>query len=373
MSKTIVISAVNLNKGGTLTILQGCLSYLSKLGLDSDYKIIAIVNNRKLADFGNIEYFEFSWPKKMWLNRIFFEYIYSRIISSRLKHVDLWLSLHDTTPYVKANTRAVYCHNPFAFYKSNLRELFFTPKIVLFSWFSKYIYKINQNSNDYIIVQQKWFKDAMIDMFNINKNKLILAPPPPAQIVSLNNKVKIESSIYSFIFASSPNSHKNFECICQASELLNRKGLQTKFKVVITVKGDENAYAAWLYKNWGIKYSNLYFDGFLNKDSLFELYSNSDCLIFPSKVETWGLPISEFALYKKPMLLANLPYAHETAAGAKLVSYFNPESAEELAQKMEDLINGNISILNEQPQIKYEEPLANDWEELFKILLKDDN
>src|SRR5690606_16906317 len=169
----------------------------------------------------------------------------------------------------------------------------------------------------------------------------------------------------------SPNSHKNFEVICKAAEILDGKGI-LNFRVCITVSGIENKYAKWLLNNWG-HLRTIDFIGFQKKENLINFYERSHCLIFPSKVETWGLPISEFALYAKPMLLADLPYAHETAAGAKLVSYFNPDSAEELAQKMEDLINGNTSILNEQSQIKYEEPVAKDWEELFKVLLKDDN
>lgn len=370
MKKTIVISAVNLVHGGTLTILKDCLEYLSVFANRGDYKIIAIVYDKNLAKFNNIEYLEYKWPKKMWIYRLYFEYIYLKSVSKKIGKIDLWLSLHDTTPNVTAYKRAVYCHNPFAFYKSNLRELFFTPKIVLFSWFSKYIYKFNQNHNDYIVVQQKWFRDAMVDMFKIKLNRLLIAPPPPSLSFSLHREMAVDNNVFTFIFASSPNSHKNFECICKASQILNNNGYQSKFRLLITVKGDENAYATWLYKNWGARNSNIYFKGFLSKMALSELYSLSDCLIFPSKVETWGLPISEFALYNKPMLLADLPYAHETAAGANLVCYFNPQSAEDLAQKMEDLINGNTSILNAQPKIKYDEPVAKDWEELFEILLK---
>lgn len=36
--KTIVVSAVSLRKGGTLTILQDCLCYLSALAADGNYR-----------------------------------------------------------------------------------------------------------------------------------------------------------------------------------------------------------------------------------------------------------------------------------------------------------------------------------------------
>ncbi|WP_250854924.1 hypothetical protein [Escherichia coli] len=34
-------------------------------------------------------------------------------------------------------------------------------------------------------------------------------------------------------------------------------------------------------------------------------------MCFPSKLETWGLPLSEAKTYKKWIFAADLPYAHE--------------------------------------------------------------
>lgn len=363
---TIVISAVNLVEAGTLAILRDCLQYLSSLAKDENYHIIAIVYDKDLVYFPNIEYIESQWPKKRWINRLWYEYISLKRISKQLSPVYLWFSLHDTSPSVIAERRAVYCHNSYSFYKWKLHDLIFAPKIALFAIFTKYIYKTNIHHNIYLVVQQEWFRNAMSIMFQINKSNIVVARPSKteAQILMPRNQF----DLFTFIFAGSPNSHKNFEIICQAAKLLEAKGIDN-FRVCITVKGDENKYAKWLYNQWG-RLKTIDFIGFQKKEDLFSYYQKSHCLIFPSKVETWGLPISEFALYNKPMLLADLPYAHETAAGANLVCYFNPQSAEELAQKMEDLINGNTSILNAQPKIKYDEPVAKDWEELFEILLK---
>src|SRR5690606_38485795 len=368
MKKTIVISAVNLNHGGTLTILRDCLQFLSIFSVENNYKIVAIVFDKNLAFYPNIEYIETKWPKKRWLNRLWFEYISMKRISKKLGPVYLWFSLHDTSPYVLATNQAVYCHSPFLFYKANFKELFLTPKIFAFSLFTRYIYRTNIKSNNYIVVQQEWIRNKMSKIYNLNLSKIVVALPNSNKEILYTDSKKFNS--YTFVYASSPNTHKNFEVLCEAVYILNYKRKIDNFKLSITVKGDENNYAKFLFNNWAHKCPNINFIGFLNQSELYNLYNNSDCLVFPSKIETWGLPISEFSQFNKPMLLADLPYAHETAAGAKLVCYFNPESAEELAQKMEDLITGNTSILNEQPQIKYDEPVAKDWEELFEILLK---
>ena len=42
--KTIVVSAVNIRKGGTLTILRNCLEYLSGLAQSGNYRVVALVH-----------------------------------------------------------------------------------------------------------------------------------------------------------------------------------------------------------------------------------------------------------------------------------------------------------------------------------------
>ena len=48
--KQIVISAVNLRKGGTLTILRQCLAFLSEWAPGAGYEVVALVHRQELAD-----------------------------------------------------------------------------------------------------------------------------------------------------------------------------------------------------------------------------------------------------------------------------------------------------------------------------------
>lgn len=367
--KTIVVSAVNLNVGGTLTILRDCLQYLSEFAEKENCRVVALVYKRELADYPNIEYIEMQWPKKAWMMRLWCEYVTMRKLSQRLSPVSLWLSLHDTTPNVKAERRAVYCHNPFPFYRWKMREWIFSPKVVLFSLFSKYAYQINIHQNAHVIVQQQWLRREFVRLFHLDEKEIIVAAPEHKPITQRVME-KHRSKEYSFLFASSPNSHKNFECLCEATRLLQRKMPDLPFKVYVTIQGNENNYAKWLYKRWGRCISNLRFIGFLKREALYSYYQQCDCLVFPSKVETWGLPITEFAACRKPMLLADLPYAHETAAGCSQLAFFDPEQPEQLAAQMEKLIRGDQSFLTEIAKDPQKAPKADSWHELFKLLLQ---
>lgn len=366
MKKAIVISAVNLRKGGTLTILKDCLSYLSQSNLTDKYRIVALVHDKQLAHYDNIEYIEIPWTIKNWTKRLWCEYVTMKKISREIAPTALWFSLHDTTPNVKADRRAVYCHNPFPFFKWKPKDILFNYRIVSFSIFTSTYYRINIHKNYKVIVQQQWLRRAFTNMFKLNHDDIIVALPT-ADHSPISPK-EDKDKIYKFFFASYADIHKNFQCLAEATRLLEEEIGPDKFQVGITVTGKENQYGCWLKKKWG-KLKTLKFEGFLDKETLYDKYAQTDCLIFPSKAETWGLPISEFAITGRPMLLSDMPYAHETAAGSKQTAFFDPSDPVELKEKMKKLIEGDTSFLKPVPEPTIEKPVVRNWQELFKELL----
>ena len=366
MKKTIVVSAVNLRKGGTLTILRNCLEYLSTLAQTGDYRIVALVHKKELAFYPGIEYIEMPWTIRNWLLRLWCEYVTMHRISKQLSPVYLWVSLHDTTPNVIAERQAVYCQTSFPFLKWKRQDWSFDYKIVLFSLFTRLAYRINIKRNYKLIVQAEWLRKGFARMFELPESKFIVAPPEKTKL-EIHKFPTTEEKGFAFLFASTPDCHKNFETVCRAAKLLEKEIGTDKFKVTLTISGTENRYARWLYKRWG-NVRSIDFAGFMSKEKLYDTYAGTDCLVFPSRVETWGLPISEFAAFGKPMLLADLPYAHETAAGSGQTAFFNPEKPEELKEQMKRLVEGDTSFLKALPETDIPQPVTRTWEELFKLL-----
>ena len=364
--KSIVVSAVNLRKGGTLTILRDCLQYLSFL--TKDYRIVALVHKQELCDYRGIEYIEMPEIIQGWGKRLWCEYVTMHRISQELAPVYLWLSLHDTSPRVKAERQVVYCQTSFPFYQWSWRDFRFDFKIPLFACFTRFAYRINVHSNRFLIVQQEWLRKGLSQMLGVNRDKFIAAPPQRKMTVVVPDTIQKEC--FTFFYASTPDCHKNFETLCEAAQYLEKEVGTGVFKVVLTVKGDENKYADWLYQQWG-KVNSIEFAGFMSKFRLFGYYEAADCLVFPSKVETWGLPITEFMETGKPMLLADLPYAHETAAGSKQTAFFPAIDAMALKNEMKRMLVGDYAGLGEVPQAILNPPSADSWKALFDILLKE--
>lgn len=342
--KTVVVSAVNIRKGGTLTILRDCLEYLSGLAEAGEWKVVALVHRQSLCDYPGIEYIEIPWSAKGWLRRLWCEYVTMHRISKDLAKreggpVEMWLSLHDTTPRVVARHQEVYCQTSFPFLKVIPRDWVMDPKVPLFAHFTRLAYKINVKRNDCLIVQQEWFRDAMAKMLHLPASKFRVIPPKMPDLSGIKAS-DIHYGVPMFFFASSPDCHKNFETLCRASEMLEKELGKGRFKTVITVSGTENRYARWLHKKWG-GVDSIEFAGYMSREDLFGLYKAADAFVFPSRVETWGLPVSEYLAVtegKGRLLLADLPYARGVASEASGALFFPATDASALKRLMYESI-----------------------------------
>ena len=369
--KTIIISAINFNEGGPLTIYKECLKCLEENFLE-EYKVVALVHDKSLfSEYeGKIEIIEFKDSKRSYLKRIYYEYFYFKKLSKKFKPY-LWFSLHDMTPNVVADKRVVYCHNSIIFYDMKRKDMINEFKMFMFSKFYKYIYKINIKKNNFVVVQQDWIRKRFKKIFKI---KNVVVAHPNVVIDDSNNNCKNTKIVKnSFLYPSFPRIFKNFEVICKAVEILENKNIEN-FKVYLTIDGNENIYSKEIVEKYG-RLKCIEFIGLQTRENLMKYYSKIETVIFPSKLETWGLPISEAKAFGKNIILADLEYAHETLGTYEKVMFFGPDDAEKLAEKMEMLINDDENMKNIEFDGNFEKniekPFCKNWKELFDILLLD--
>ena len=369
MIKAIIISAVNLVDGGTFAILLDCLKRLSDSNLTGEYRFLVLVNSiNRMPNYKNIEYLEFPKAKKHYVYRLYYEYFKFKKIS-KLYHPVLWLSLHDVSPRVEADVQAVYMHNSTPFYKPKWRDWKYVPINAIWAYLYKYLYRINIHSNAYLIVQQAWLRNEFSEMFSFPKDRIIVARPSSlTKVASPSDTIHFgKSEPFVFFYPAYPRVFKNFDVICEAAEILEKEKAR-KIKIVLTIDGTENGYS----KNLVARYSHnslIDFKGLIPQSEMNNYYAKTGCLIFPSRLETWGLPLSEFKIFDRPMLVADLPYAHESTAGASKVCFFDPNSANDLANAMKAIAKGDSSLFKPVKDKNIEKPSSTSWEGLFDILL----
>jgi glycosyltransferase involved in cell wall biosynthesis len=359
--KHLVISAVNLVEGGTLAVLRECLLAAQAM-LGPTWRITALVHRADLVCVDGIDYIERPEIKRSWLARVRFEYFECRQLSRELA-ADYWFALHDMSPRVTTARQAVYCHNAMCFYRMSLREGLLEPKLLLFSAFYAALYRLNIHANSAVVVQQAWIRDEFVRRFGC-RNVVVSHPVQGAQ----HNTRALRRSGKRFLYPSLPRVFKNFETLLEAWALLCQDP-GWDGQLMVTINGLENRYAQGLVKRYGAL-SNVHFAGRLRPAQVQTEYAQADCLVFPSKLETWGLPLSEAKQQGLAILAADLPYAHEAIGEYDAAAFFPATDAKRLAQLMRSFAEASLAFAPPQPSA-IAKPFASDWATLLQYLLAD--
>lgn len=356
----IVVSGINLFEGGPLSIYYDCMDNILKSKICEDNQVTIFVHKKELfskyKDY--VEIIELPKSRKSYIRRIYYEYFYFNKYS-KMNKIDVWLSLHDITPRVKSKKIYTYCHNAMPFMKKNIKDIKFSWENVVFSFFYKYLYRINIKSAEALIVQSNWMRNKFFEIYPVNK--IIVARPNIGQIKYV--PVHKESEKFIFIYAAFPRYFKNFEIICEACRSIDRYD----FEIYLTIDGTENNYSKKIRETYGND-KRIKWIGLQPREKIFEMYNEAGCLIFPSRLETWGLPISEFKMTNKPMILADLEYAHETLGEYEKCYFFKPDDADELANKMTKILDGKNEY-ESQDSIEIDKPYAGSWSELLNQIM----
>lgn len=367
--KTLVISAVNFSEGGALTVLKDLLTALQKRNT-ANFNIIALVHSKSyFPSFSKVTFLEFGWVKKSWLYRFYFEYFLSKKISLKYRP-DAWVCLHDMTANVVCPKRYAYCHNPSMFFNGSPRTFLYDFKFFIFRYFYYFLYRINIYKNSWVFVQQNWIRSEFNKYFptlDIAVSQPAVSILPPGK--ELSNHKKNNKKIIVF-YPSLPRAFKNFEVAIKAFNNLDKRGFkESEICLLLTIDGTENRYAKKIF-SMGKKNKLIKFIGLQTKEKINKLYDNSSILLFPSFLETWGLPITEAKTFNKPLLVADLPYAYETVGTYNKTVFFNPYSSDELTKLLIKFSESTLEFVKTETK-KYNQPFLESWDETVNFIILD--
>ena len=151
------------------------------------------------------------------------------------------------------------------------------------------------------------------------------------------------SSTTTFFYPANDSIFKNHEVIIRACQILREIG-EKDYSIVFTLNGNENEHINQLNNESDRCFLNILWLGNLPRDEVFKLYSKS-ILLFPSYIETIGLPIYEAISVGCPIIVADCKYAKDVAKGYNDVEFFDYYDAEKLADLMRKQIDISRSSL----------------------------
>ena len=318
----IMIFDVPASSGGALTILNEY--YNSALqDRDKSKQWIFVVSNPDLQDSENVKVLKFPWIKKSWFHRLYFDnFIAPKLV--REYKADEVLSLQNLiVPKVNVPQK-LYIHQPLPFvdkkYKITENFKFWVYQNII----GKKILDSAQKADE-VIVQTEWFKKEVALRANISEKKIKVIPP------KLNIDVKkyftrSPETLRTFFYPASGISYKNHKVIVEALLLLKTRD-EGDFKVIFTLTGSENKQISKLYKI--VKKYNLPIDfiGSVSYEEVLNYYSIS-ILLFPSYIETFGLPMLEASMHKTLILASDCPFSKEILSNyddARLLDPHDPK------------------------------------------------
>jgi glycosyltransferase involved in cell wall biosynthesis len=363
--RCLAISAVNFTEGGPLTVLREFVDAASR-ALPPEWQIVVFAHDSNVLTAGRARIIAIPYAKKSWLRRLWVEWhVFSRYAKQLVP--DLWVSLHDMSPNVGRVPQAVYCHNPAPFLRLRPRDVLFEPTLLAFRLAYAWLYRINLTRNCAVIVQQSWLR-AEFRKWVGDRTRIIVAHPtaPAAHTTQVSRGERRRTSAV-FLYPALPRAFKNAELLCHAAELLESDP-RWKGEIILTIDGSETRYGRWLKRRFG-RLGTVRFAGRQSREQMQLRYAEADCLLFPSRLETWGLPITEAKQHGLPMFVADLPYAREAVGTYRSVDFIDVDDAGSLARKLLAFQEGAFEFQPASSAVP-EAPFATDWDSLIHMLMQ---
>ena len=309
----IMVFDIPASSGGALTILH---NYYKIAQDDLNNHWIFVLGEAKLVNSKNIEIYNFKWAKKNWFLRLYFDFFISRKIV-RKYNPDQIISLQNViVPGVKIK-QILYLHQPIPFTKVRFK-FYINPKFWVYQNIISLLIFRSIRKADSVIVQTEWMADACVEKTRCLRDKIMISPPELN--ISVGKKYSSQPRSV-FFYPASELSYKNHNVIIRA--LNHLKEHFNLFEVVFTLNGSENR-SIRLIKNI-CKENDLpvKFIGPLKHSEVLDYYTKS-ILVFPSYIETFGLPLLEARMHNTPIISSNTPFSKEILNGYDNVSFFDP-------------------------------------------------
>ena len=249
-------------------------------------------------------------------NRLIFEFLTGGRWINGLRP-DVVFSLQNTLPrgLGKGIRTCLYIHQPSGFQRVKNFSIFKKDErhIANYQHFYHKLILASARRADVSIVQTEWMKDALIRDTGIAPERVRKIAP---DITDLSGYVQPgRFNAQNFIYPASDLPYKNHILIEEAKKLLEEKGYAPR-----------------------VRYSK---DGKLPREELFAEY-NGGTLLFPSYIETFGMPLAEAQQFGNPILAADTEFAREVLDGYDNAYFFDAFDAGSLAALMMDVMDGKL-------------------------------
>lgn len=284
----------------------------------------------------------------------------------RKNPVDIYLTQY-ITPFLvpKSIKIATIIHDiSFKIYKQFIKvsDLFFLN--ILIPWSFK--------RADKIIAVSRFTRDEIIKYYRITPEKVdwihnavaddfLKQDTSPEKLEQVKNKYKLLEKFILYLGTLQPR--KNIPTLIEAFSKINKDNIKL---VIAGGKGHNfDRRISEAVKKYNLE-EGIIFPGFIDEEDKVAVMKSAKVFCFPSFYEGFGIPILEAMSQGTPVIASDIPPHREIAGEA--VIYFNPDNAQELADKLQKVID-NDNLRQELSQKGSEQVKRYSWRKTAEKLL----
>lgn len=254
---------------------------------------------------------------KGWINRLLWEYRgFRKWFESKNITPDYIISFQNTGIKYKNIPQYIYLQNAIPFV-DNKWNIFDREERIL--WFYKNIFpifiKASTDKNSKFIVQTEWMRKIAQKKLNISdKNLQIIRPDEKVKSINISNII-IDINTTNFFFPATGYKYKNHNLLIDVllllKEINNEVFNRIKIYLTIDCKSSNSSFCKKVRKH---KLHNRFvFLGYISINEIYSYYKSCDCLLYPSLIESFGLPLSEAKQFNTAIIAIDLPYVYEAS------------------------------------------------------------
>jgi glycosyltransferase involved in cell wall biosynthesis len=324
----LVLYAPNVHTGGGGVLLKELLLSVPKKGCIAAILDKRIASNLDISHLQNVEIVY--WVKPTFISRIFAELILYKF---------------------EKNCKVFCFHNiPPILNNSKFITVFFQNKLIVQSGIKNYvnfktliISRIERFLNIFFNSKVKTYIVQTESMKRELKNSLFCNDLPEIKVLPFLHSIDNGSTItedkkWDFIYISSGDTHKNHLNLIEAWKILASENIYPSLALTIDSRYKSlcNLIKA-TQKLSRIEITNL---GNIDHNLTLKIYAQTKALIYPSKSESFGLPLLEATILGTPIIAAELDYVRDVCDP---VETFDPNSPTSIARSVKRFLGTNGS------------------------------
>ncbi|MFC6201183.1 glycosyltransferase [Lactiplantibacillus nangangensis] len=325
------------DSGGVFSVLTDFYEEVLQYSkLHNEIEWIFLLSGPYVQETANIKVIIKPKLKRSKIARLLFELFSGGKVINQL-HPDIYFSLQNTMTLGVKASKWDYVHQPLTFqneirfspFRKEERNLWVHQAII--GHIINYTIKHTQTN---VIVQTKWMKDAILQRHLALPSRVFILPPNNIHVDSSESNALPDFS--SFFYPATAMKYKNHEFLFNAVRELEARG--NNFEVICTLT-EKNVADLNLSVPKSVKLV-----GMLDRKTVMTYYKKH-VLVFPSLLETFGLPLLEARQSGDYILAGNTSFGNEILNGYPNREFFNLKDVSDLVQKMESCIQGKRNIV----------------------------